>query len=447
MEENNQNQEEQSKNKLNVRLTDKEQKQKEEQQDNYAKETQKQYKKWVVYALMGLIFAGSMYLLFFMDDDASTSLEKTPQEMIPEPTDITLLEDKGAAYENAMTEKEKKKRRNALQSLGDWGSLENDDNSESSSEENDADNPIQSSTKSYRNIHQTLDNFYEDDSNYEQEQMQQEIEDLREQLAQKEQQDPLEAQMALMEKSYEMANKYMPQNAQGNNQDETPKVVPTNPAEDKEYIGKEQATIYPVYGVNNSVVSKLPRAMSDSLVFENWIKQNQRGFNNMESQKEQAPMARNSIKACIHTTQKIDKNNRIPIRLLEPIRVTGMTLPKGTILTAFAKIGEGRLLLDINSLEYQGRIVPVSVTAYDLDGQRGLYIPYTPGANAFREIAAGLSQSSGTNYNFSSSAKDQIISEVGKGVLQGTSSYISKKIAQPKIKVKAGYQLLLVSKS
>lgn len=439
MEENKTNKEKSEK--FSVLLTDEEQQAQKEQEENQKQETQKRLKKWGIFALMGLVFIGCMYLLFFDNDTSENTEQDNIQEMIPEPTDIALPEDKSKVYEEALISEKQQEKRNYLQSLNYWDENEEED----ILSEEDNNNAVQSSVDSYQNIHQNLGNLYEDDSDYEREQMQQEIEDLREQLTQKEQQDPLDTQMKLMERSYQLANQYSPQ--QSGVPDGEPELVPTDTKADKAYISEKDATFEPVYSVDNRVVSQLPRAISDSLLLENWLKQNQQGFHNMQSQKKQMPMLKNSIKACIHTEQLIDKNNRVPLRLLEPIRVAGMVLPKGTLLTASAKIGEGRLLLDINSLEYQGRIVPISVTAYDLDGQRGLYIPYTPGANAFREIAAGLSQSSGTNYNFSSSAKDQIISEVGKGVLQGTSSYISKKIAHPKIKVKAGYQILLVSKS
>jgi len=61
-----------------------------------------------------------------------------------------------------------------------------------------------------------------------------------------------------------------------------------------------------------------------------------------------------------------------------------------------------------------------------------------------------LAQHGKTHYEgevtIKSSAKDQIVSELSKGVVQGGTSYLSKKIAQPSIRVKAGYQLLLISK-
>ncbi|MGV4438753.1 conjugative transposon protein TraM [Ornithobacterium rhinotracheale] len=438
MEENKTNQEEPKK--FSVLLTDEEQQAQEEQEEAQREENRKQLKKWFIFALMGLAFLGCMYLLFFMGNDSEDKL-KGEQDLIPEPTEISLPEDKGEAYEQALLEQKRKEKQMAMQSMGYFS-----EEDEPLTEEDKT--AIGSSMASYQNINETLGNFYEEDSNDEEKaQMQEEIDQLKEQLEAKQNHDPLETQMKLMERSYQLANQYNPQQSGQGIANEKPDVVPNNTEEDKAYIGSDkEANITPVYSVSNKVVSQLPRALSDEKLLENWVQQNQRGFHSMESQKEEKPMLKNSIKACIHTEQYIDKNNRIPLRLLEPISVAGIVLPKGTLLTAIAKMGEGRLLLDIRSLEYQGRIVPVSVTAYDLDGQRGLYIPYTPGANAFREVAAGLSQSSGTNYTFSSSAKDQIVSEVGKGVLQGTSSYLSKKIAQPKIKVKAGYQVLLVSK-
>ncbi|QAR30271.1 conjugative transposon protein TraM [Ornithobacterium rhinotracheale] len=434
MEENKTNQEEPEK--FSVLLTDEEQQAQEEQSEAQREENRKQLKKWFIFALMGLVFLGCMYLLFFMGNDSEDKL-KGEQDLIPEPTEISLPEDKGEAYEQALLEQKRKEKQMAMQSMGYFS----EEDEPLMKEDKTA---IGSSMASYQNINETLGNFYEEDTyNEEKAQMQEEINQLKEQLNQKETHDPLETQMKLMERSYQLANKYSLQQDKPEISDETSETK----ANDNAYIGSDkEAHITPVYSVSNKVVSQLPRALSDEKLLENWVQQNQRGFHSMESQKEEKPMLKNSIKACIHTEQRIDKNNRIPLRLLEPIRVAGMVLPKGTLLTAMAKIDEGRLLLDISSLEYQGRIVPVSVTAYDLDGQRGLYIPYTPGANAFREVAAGLSQSSGTNYTFSSSAKEQILSEVGKGVLQGTSSYLSKKIAHPKIKVKAGYQVLLVSK-
>ena len=35
--------------------------------------------------------------------------------------------------------------------------------------------------------------------------------------------------------------------------------------------------------------------------------------------------------------------------------------------------------LKITSIKLEGNIIPVDITIYDLDGQQGLYVPYSPG--------------------------------------------------------------------
>ena len=209
---------------------------------------------------------------------------------------------------------------------------------------------------------------------------------------------------------------------------------------------EQSKNIAPVYTPEEKVVSRLPRKQSEKEALQEWVKEQQTAFFNGESFKPQGSILKNSIRACTHIEQLLGENSRVQLRLLEPIRVAGILIPKGELLTASAKVSGDRLLLTVKSLEYKGKVIPVSIAAYDIDGQQGLYLPASSDANAFREIAAGMSKSSGSSFTFSSSAKDQIVSELSKGVVQGGTSYLSKKIAQPSIRVKAGYQLLLISK-
>jgi hypothetical protein len=55
-------------------------------------------------------------------------------------------------------------------------------------------------------------------------------------------------------------------------------------------------------------------------------------------------------------------------------------------------------------------------------------------------MGAGL----GTSISITNqSAGDQLLSELGKGAIQGTSQYIAKKMRAVKLHLKAGYKLLL----
>ncbi|MNY42876.1 hypothetical protein D3C86_1778040 [compost metagenome] len=134
------------------------------------------------------------------------------------------------------------------------------------------------------------------------------------------------------------------------------------------------------------------------------------------------------------------------LRLLEPAQTPNRTIPKGTLLTAIAKFQGGRLQMKITSIELDGNIIPVDITIYDLDGQQGLYVPYSPEMNALTEMAGNMSQTSGTSLMLTQSAGQQIAADLSKGVVQGISGYFSKKVKTPKVTLKAGYQVFLVSK-
>ncbi|ULT39915.1 conjugative transposon protein TraM [Niabella defluvii] len=70
------------------------------------------------------------------------------------------------------------------------------------------------------------------------------------------------------------------------------------------------------------------------------------------------------------------------IRLLEDTKIQGMTISKGNVVTALAKFQANRLQLIVTSIEFQGNILPVEITAYDTDGQAGLYVPFSPERSA-----------------------------------------------------------------
>ena len=91
-------------------------------------------------------------------------------------------------------------------------------------------------------------------------------------------------------------------------------------------------------------------------------------------------------------------------------------------------------------------IIPVELTIYDSDGQEGIFIPSSMEINAAKEIAANMGTSLGTSINITTDAKAQLLSDLGKGLIQGTSTYISKKIKIVKVHLKAGYKLMLYQK-
>lgn len=142
---------------------------------------------------------------------------------------------------------------------------------------------------------------------------------------------------------------------------------------------------------------------------------------------EQVVQPKNSIKASVHETQTVVGETGVRLRLLETAQTPQRTIPKGTIVTANGKFQGGRLQLKITSIELEGNIIPVDITIYDLDGQQGLYVPYSPEMNALTEMAGNMSQTGGTSVMLTQNAGQQVAADLSRGVVQGISGYFAKK--------------------
>ncbi|WP_228372388.1 conjugative transposon protein TraM [Chryseobacterium daeguense] len=135
------------------------------------------------------------------------------------------------------------------------------------------------------------------------------------------------------------------------------------------------------------------------------------------------------------------------LRLSEAMKVGRAEIPAGSLLIAVSKFQGGRLQLKISSIQSQDNIYSVEINVYDTDGQMGLYVPYSAEQNAVSDIVANMSQTSGTNIMVAQSAGQQIAADLSRGVVQGLSGYFQKRVRQLKVTVKAGHQVLLLSKN
>lgn len=410
-------------------------------------------KKPIIFGLMGIVFVGCMYLIFKPSEDKTEIESAGLNDSVPQASDAGMPENKGKAYELEMLEQKEQEKRNALLSLSDyWNTEEPEETSDEFPEENDSytyggnhrnsggygNNPA---LNSYQNMQSTLGAFYEE-NNPETEELRKQLEELKEQLAERDVPTPttVDEQLSLMEKSYEMAAKYMPAGADidtTGNPPETGTASPTTNSQKKHFVA--------FIPKRKNTVSALYREPTDSAFFAEWSETRNRGFYTAGANK-QVVQPKNSIKACVHDEQTVIGETGVRLRLLESARTSSFTIPQGKIVTANAKFQGGRLQFSISHIEFEGSIIPVDITIYDLDGQPGLYVPYSPEMNALTEMAGNMSQTSGTSVMLTQSAGQQVAADLSRGVVQGISGYFSKKVRTPKVKLKAGHQVFLVSK-
>jgi conjugative transposon TraM protein len=410
-------------------------------------------KKYAVFALMFIVFGASLWLIFApsADEKAKTEVTKGFNADIPMPKEEGIVGDKKSAYEE---EQLKQKQDEKMRSLQDFAYMLGDDKKASGylvppSDEpvkSDANKPqqsrltqssIQTSANAYRDINRTLGTFYESPKeDPEKERLVKELEELKTKLAENQSRgNTVDEQLALMEKSYQIAAKYMPQ-TQGQ-----------NPAESDEAWTAERGTsgkttVVRVSQVTERTVSALQQDMSSVEIARTFSQPRNIGFFTVGAETEKE--SRNTISACIHDDQTIMDGQTVRLRLLEKMQAGSVIVPSNTIITGVAKIQGERLGVSIVSLEYAGIIIPVELRVYDTDGQAGICIPNPTEINAIKEVAANMGTSAGTSISLTNNAGQQLAADLGRGVIQGTSQYVSKKLREVKVSLKAGYIVFLL---
>ena len=398
------------------------------------------FKKPILFALMSIVFLGCMYLIFKPSEDIKKKEGVGLNDSVPQASTVGLQHDKQKAYEQELMDEKNLQKQNALSSLSDYWSEGNPHDAIDDDPENDKEANANTSLNSYRNAQKTLGTFYENDTAETQE-LQKQLDELKAQLARKDEEpmNPVDTQLELMEKSYQMAAKYLPTNTASTEQSKEKTATIASSSSQKE-------SFVPIVSARKSAVSSLHRDLPDSSFIANWSESRNRGFFTV-GKIEQESQPKNSVRAVIQITQVVSVESNVRLRLLEPAKMQNRIIPQGTVLTANSKFNQGRLQMKITSIELDGTIIPVDLTIYGLDGQQGLFVPYSPEMSAVKEMAANMGQSSGSSIMLSSSPGQQIAGDLSRGLVQGISGYFSKKMKTPKVTLKSGLQVFLVSKN
>ena len=428
-------------------------------------EERQRRKKFVIYPLMFLLFAGSMWLIFAPSEKEGEKQAKGFNTEVPDPMAAELIGDKKKAYEKEMMEEKEQERNRAMQSLNSlfgemtggqasqgageasaWESDPLDGREEYTSRYSATQAGFHASASAYQDINRTLGNFYETPrEDPEKEELRARLAELENRMS-SEQQSPaitVNDQMALLEKSYQLAAKYMPSDG-GQSSSNMPLASDGETASERKAvvtIRNGKAAAFPIAPVSEQVVSALAQPMSDSTFRSEYVKERNYIFHTAIGT---APLTeKNTISACVHTRQTVTDGQTVRFRLLEPMLVSGKEIPRNTSVVGVAKIQGERLNVLISSLEYHGNIIPVELAVYDMDGQAGIFIPGSMERSAAKEIVAGMGTSAGSSMNFSTDAGAQLAADLGKGLIQGTSQYFSKKMRSVKVHLKAGYKVLI----
>lgn len=246
-----------------------------------------------------------------------------------------------------------------------------------------------------------------------------------------------EQQLALIEKSYQLASKYMNggQNAGG-----AAEAVQTTRQGGTSRSGR--STVQPVAQVRREVVSRLAAPMPDSVFVAEFTKPRNWGFNTAAGNEN--PVHKNSIGACIYRTTTVTDGKEVPLAPYRADEGRRRADPREHRTYGHGPYRRERMMITVSAVQYRGSVIPVELLVYDMDGGEGISVPASDEISAVKEIAANAGSGLGSSITITDDAGTQLLSDLGRSVIQGTAQYVGQKMRQVRVTLKAGYRVLLL---
>ena len=370
-------------------------------------------KRIAVYTVLCLSCLVCIWLIFAPGGDDDTAKGKANTEL-PDGTTDGMPNTKIEAYQKDEDAKERASQQANLVQLSE--SLDTIQQPQTDT----VPDAIQNSADAYQQAQASLQEFYipeTSEADLQVAELQERIAELEMQQSQPDYGKTAPDEMALLERSYQLAAQYM---GNGNNNGN-----PQPPAQTDE---KGKRNVQPVAQVNRNVVSSLSSTSS-------------RTFNTSVGGK--STTTKNTIAAVVASNQSVIDGESVKLRTTEPMWIGSRLIPRNTTITGSARVQGERLEIEITSVECEGSIYEVELQVYDSDGQEGINIPQSMESDALHEIGANMGSTMGSSINISTNTGAQIASDVGRGLINGVSQYLTKKLRTVKVHLKAGYRVML----
>lgn len=368
-------------------------------------------KRITVYTLLILSCLVCFWIIFAPSGDDDAVKGKANMEL-PDQTSAGMPDTKLKAYEQEAAQKDKARNDSTINAV----TLQLD--TVTAPAEPTVPDEIQNSAAAYQQAQASLQDFYVPEYNESAQvaELQARLDELEMQNSVAQQQTQQPNEMELLERSYQLAAQYMGNGNAGN--------VPPPQVDEK---GKRN--VQPVQNVSHNVVSTLSAAT------------NERGFNTSVGMKRS--VGKNTIAAVIAGNQSVTNGQSVKLRTTEPMWIGNRLIPRNTTVVGATRLQDERLEIEITSVETSGSIYEVELKVYDYDGQEGINIPNSMESDALHEIGANMGSTMGSSINISTDAGAQIASDVSRGLINGVSQYLTKKMRTVKVHLKSGYRVMI----
>lgn len=161
-------------------------------------------------------------------------------------------------------------------------------------------------------------------------------------------------------------------------------------------------------------------------------------FYSLKEDQKYGPIQSTSIKASIYETQTLVDGSIVKFRLLNDVYINGTNVPKDNFVFGVATLNGERLNIAINSIRYGNSLFYVKLSAFDMDGMNGIYIPGAITRDVAKQSTDRALQGIGLT-----TLDPSLGAQAASAGIEAAKSLMSRKVKLIKVTVKAGYQVLL----
>lgn len=142
--------------------------------------------------------------------------------------------------------------------------------------------------------------------------------------------------------------------------------------------------------------------------------------------------------SCMFTRdEKVKSGQRITLRLLEDLVISGVHIPRNTHLQGVCTISE-RMEINVTSLDMGGRILKFHFEAFDTDGGKGIYCS---------DLSKTAKEAADQSINTVTSSLNGRLGRVARDAATLGASIIRSKTGEVSVSIPAGYTFYLVEKT
>ncbi|GGC33490.1 hypothetical protein GCM10011386_27000 [Parapedobacter defluvii] len=146
----------------------------------------------------------------------------------------------------------------------------------------------------------------------------------------------------------------------------------------------------------------------------------------------------NAIRAAIHRDGEVINGSSIQLRLLDSVYINGRLIPANSFAYGICAIGGERLTISVRTVRHGNSILPVSLTAYDMDGIEGL-----KASGSLTRDAVGRGSNDAIQSMQLMSLDPSLAAQAATVGVNAAKGLFSRRVRQAKVNTKAGYDLLL----